>query len=153
MPERSLHSCQPMTPPSPCAISSSRRWQSVLTWLSISSASSPANSTMFRPSISLSGTSVISSLTECQTISSRARFSTFESTVSTDSARASTINGALRSAESKELYLTFTRRRTFGSGVISRRASVIKASVPSDPVSTRVRSNWLRSSLKTWRRS
>ena len=151
MPERSLHSCQPMTPPSPAQSARPDAGRACLR-LSISSASSPANSTMFRPSISLSGTSVISSLTECQTISSRA-FRTFESTVSTDSARASTINGALRSAESKELYLTFTRRRTFGNRVISRRASVMKASVPSDPVSTRVRSNWLISSLKTCRRS
>ncbi|MNC48668.1 hypothetical protein D3C75_977990 [compost metagenome] len=92
-------------------------------------------------------------MTECQTISSRARFNTLESIVSTDSALASTIKGALRSAESKESYLTFTNRRTFGSGVISSRASVINASVPSAPVKMRVRSKVCRSSLNTWRRS
>ena len=148
-PASSRHTCQPITPACWLAISSSSRAQSASTRSSINASSSPANSTMFSPSISLSGTSVISSLTECQTISSRARFSTLESTVSTESARASTINGALRSAESKESYLTFTRRRTLGKRVISSRASVIKASVPSEPVRMRVRSNSVISSLKT----
>ncbi|MNH37925.1 hypothetical protein D3C79_988900 [compost metagenome] len=73
--------------------------------------------------------------------------------VSTDSALASTMKGALRRAESKESYFTLTRRRTFGSGVISSRASVINASVPSAPVRMRVRSKVCRSSLNTCRRS
>lgn len=92
-----------------------------------------ANSTIFSPCISLSGTSVINALTECQTISSRARFNTLESTVSTESAFAFTKNGALRNAESNESYFTFTKLRCFGMGVISSVASVIKAKVPSEP--------------------
>ena len=67
----------------------------------------------------------------------------------TDSAFASTMKGALRSAESKESYLTLTNRRTFGRRVISSRASVINANVPSEPVRMRVRSNSVISSLKT----
>ncbi len=49
--------------------------------------------------------------TECQTISSRARLRTLESTVSTDKARASTMLGRYAARESKESYFTFTRRR------------------------------------------
>ena len=119
----------------------------------ISSASSPAYSTILMPSISLSGTSVIRSLTVCQTISCFARLRTFESTVSTDIAFACTISGALRKAESNVLYLTLTKVRTLGMRVRFNFASVIKASDPSAPHKTRVISKLLSVSLSAFFRS
>ena len=82
-----------------------------------------------------------------------AKFSTLESTVSTESALALTIKGALRNAASKELYLMLINVRCCGSGIKSNVASQIKASEPSEPVKMRVRLNSLKSSLNTFFKS
>ena len=70
-----------------------------------------------------------------------AKLSTFESTVSTTVALASTNDGAWRKADSNESYLMFTIIRVLGSGVMFSFASVITAKVPSDPVRIRDTSN------------
>ncbi|CRZ51716.1 Uncharacterised protein [Vibrio cholerae] len=105
------------------------------------------------PCISLPGTSVSKSFTLCQIMSSLARLSTFESTVSTDKAFASTIKGALRSAESKLSYFTFTNVRALGIGVKLSLASVINASEPSAPHNTRVISKRSSASFRAFFKS
>ena len=67
-----------------------------------------------------------------------ARLSTFESIVSTDNALAFTINGALRNAASKELYLMLISVRYCGIGKRLSLASQIKAREPSEPVRKRL---------------
>ena len=108
---------------------------------------------MFKPRIGFCSSSVKSSFTECQIISCLARFSTLESTVSTERALAFTIKGALRSAASNELYFTLIKVRYLGIGNKLSLASQINAREPSDPVKIRVRLNSLSSLLKTFLRS
>ena len=119
----------------------------------ISSGDTALNSTMLSPCISLFGTSVIKSDTECQIISSRARFNTLLSTVSTDVARASTKKGEWRSAESKLSYLIFISVLNSAMGVRFNLASVTIPSEPSDPVISLLISKVCKSSLSTCSRS
>ncbi len=135
------------------AIISSSFSHNALTCCWFSATSLLAYSTMLIPSISLPGTSVSKSLTVFQTMSCFARFNTFESIVSTDNACASTIIGALRSAESKLSYLILTNVRDFGMGVMFSLASAINASEPSAPHNNRPISNWVSASSYTFFKS
>ena len=119
----------------------------------MSSGDTALNSTMLSPCISLLATSVIKSDTECQIISSRARFNTLLSTVSTEVARASTKNGEWRSAESKLSYFIFMRVLNSAIGVRFNFASVTMPKEPSDPVIKRLISKVCKSSLSTCSRS
>ena len=136
-----------------CSIFSSSERQRAVTWLSIFSLLLPENSTIFKPRIGSFSSSVRSSFTECQIISCLARFKTLESTVSTESALAFTIKGALRNAASKERYLILMSVRYCGIGRRLSLASQINAREPSEPVRILVRLNSLSSSLNTFLRS
>ena len=105
------------------------------------------------PSIVLSGTSVIKSLIECHTISCLAKLSTVLSIVSTEVALALTKSGECLKAESKLSYLIFINVLAFAIGVKLSLASQTKASEPSDPVINRLKSNSVKSSLKTCSKS
>ena len=142
-----------MIPLVPFWIFSSRAWHSLAIRSSFCALSFEAYSTMLIPKIGLCSSSVSKSDTECHTISCLARFSTLESTVSTDKAWACNIKGAERNAASKELYLMLISVRYSGSGRRLSLASQIKAREPSEPVRIRVKLNSERSSLNTFFRS
>src|SRR5699024_7874297 len=106
-------------------------------------------STIFKPRIGAFSSSFNNSETECQIISCFAKFKTFESTVSTESAFAATIAGACLNAASKERYLILIKVRCCGMGNKLSFASQTKASEPSEPVKMRLKLNLDKSSLKT----
>ena len=86
-------------------------------------------------------------------ISSRAKFKTLLSTVSTDVARASTKNGEWRNAESKLSYLIFIRVLNSAIGVRFNLASVTMPNDPYEPVIKRLMSKVSKSSLRTCSKS